>query len=143
MIVSLPVNMFPLPSPFTLIPFVHPDESHLSQLSTEAGHLPSTFMGCQSLTIEFHRKKERNGERIIFEESENSIFFWAFSFQKWIKPEYVSNCFSSEYSWSRVQSGPRDGHHMSFVSVSETSGPSWTTPYNFPVCCGQFERLHH
>ena len=35
-------------------------------------------MGIQALRIEFHRKKERSGERTLFEESATSVLFQAF-----------------------------------------------------------------
>ena len=83
-------------------------------------------MGIQALRIEFHRKKERSGERTLFEESATSVlfqaFFLSFFFLKQIKLEYVPNYLSSECSWNRDCSGQGVGNYLSFMSYSENYG---------------------
>ena len=66
----------------TFISFLHPEMIYIFHFFSvfHRSWPTALFMGPQSIMIEFHRKEK--GEKIIFEESENSILFWAFSFLK-------------------------------------------------------------
>lgn len=112
------------------------------QLSTDAGQLLSTFMGPRSLTTEFHRKTGKGGKNDTRGIRKLNVVL-GFSFLKWIQPEYVSNCFSSESSWNRDQSGHRGVRSLSFTSCSTNLRTSTSFPCHFPGCSrSSDERLY-